>query len=206
MQQFWWGHKNNISRISWMSWERMGVAKDQGRLDIRDFLLFNKVLLAKYIPNSTIWEVELGTRLSLAWRSMLAAKELLSNGSIWMVGDGQSIKVWGDRWLPTLLTYPFQSPRGTCVEGTRVCELIDQQLKQLNEPLIRATFNADEAMLILNISLSPLFPRDRPIWRCTKKGDFSVRSAYHLGVEMTASQKPSSVMEKTRRYGNDARV
>jgi hypothetical protein len=25
MQNFWWGHKENASRIHWMIWEKMGV-------------------------------------------------------------------------------------------------------------------------------------------------------------------------------------
>jgi hypothetical protein len=32
MQRFWWGHKENTSRIHWMSWERMGQSKAKGGL------------------------------------------------------------------------------------------------------------------------------------------------------------------------------
>jgi hypothetical protein len=44
MQNFWWGHKENQSNIHWMSWERMGKAKDK-----RALVIFNKALLAKRI-------------------------------------------------------------------------------------------------------------------------------------------------------------
>jgi hypothetical protein len=47
MQKFWWGHKANDKRIYWMSWERMGFAKDQGGMGFRDLMAFNKALLAK---------------------------------------------------------------------------------------------------------------------------------------------------------------
>jgi len=33
----------------------------------------------------------------------MAAKDLLSSGIIWRVGDGKSINVWGDNWLPNFL-------------------------------------------------------------------------------------------------------
>jgi hypothetical protein len=30
MARFWWGHKGNEKRVAWMSWERMGKAKEKG--------------------------------------------------------------------------------------------------------------------------------------------------------------------------------
>jgi hypothetical protein len=30
MQKFWWGHKENKSKIHWMSWKKMGFAKSKG--------------------------------------------------------------------------------------------------------------------------------------------------------------------------------
>jgi hypothetical protein len=47
MQSFWWSHMNKASKIHWMSWERMGVAKAARGLGFRDLVIFNKALLAK---------------------------------------------------------------------------------------------------------------------------------------------------------------
>lgn len=49
MQDFWWGHTSNNSRIHWMSKERMSLAKSEGGLDFRDLPMFNKALLAKQL-------------------------------------------------------------------------------------------------------------------------------------------------------------
>ena len=41
MQKFWWGNKENNSKIHWMRWEKMGVSKKKGGLGFRDLVLFN---------------------------------------------------------------------------------------------------------------------------------------------------------------------
>jgi hypothetical protein len=108
MQRFWWGHKENNSKIHWMCWEKMGVSKARGDLRFRDLVLFNKALLAKqiwrlyknpeslvakifqakYYSSSTVLEAQVGKRSLLAWSSLLSAKGIIKKGTIWQVGDG----------------------------------------------------------------------------------------------------------------------
>jgi hypothetical protein len=96
-----------------MSWESMGVSKDQGGLGFRDLTMFNKALLAKqvwkilqnpnsltarimqakYFPNASIMEAQLGNRPSQAWRSLLSARELVHSGAIGRVGNRRDIRV-----------------------------------------------------------------------------------------------------------------
>ena len=47
MQKFWWGHKENDKKISWLSWEKMGISKAKGGMGFRDLVSFDKDLLAK---------------------------------------------------------------------------------------------------------------------------------------------------------------
>jgi hypothetical protein len=97
MQRFWWGHKENTSKIHWMSWEKMSYTKEKGGLGFRDLVMFNKALLAKqvwrvwqnpksltakilkakYFPNTSIMEAGLGNRPLQVWRSLLASKGLV---------------------------------------------------------------------------------------------------------------------------------
>jgi hypothetical protein len=109
----------------------MGLSKAQGGMDLRDLAIFNKafmakqcwrllqnpnslearILKAKYYQHSTILEANLGRQPSFAWRSLLSACDLLKNWIIWRVGDGRDIRILGDRWLPTPISFYVQSPK-----------------------------------------------------------------------------------------------
>ena len=46
MQQFWWGHQNK-SKVHWMSWSRIGLAKVDEGLGYKDFGSINKGSIMK---------------------------------------------------------------------------------------------------------------------------------------------------------------
>jgi hypothetical protein len=74
--------------------------------------------------------------------------------------------------------------------------LLIPNTKGWNKNLIEQNFMREEMEIILNIPISPSLPKDRLIWRCTKNGEFSVRSAYHLGLDIQAGMSPSSSSKK----------
>jgi hypothetical protein len=136
MQQFWWSHMSKNSKIHWMSWSKMGRPKTKGGLGFWDLVIFNKALLAKqgwrlmqdpdlvagkilkakYFPQTSFLEAKLGSKPSYVWRSIFNARGLLVEGLQWRVGDGRSIKIWGEKWLPTPSSYSVQStPRSLTV-------------------------------------------------------------------------------------------
>ena len=117
---------------------------------------------------------------------------MVHSGAIWRVWDGKDIRVWGDKWLPTPSSFLVQSPRLNQMGDWKFFSLIDQDTKQWNVPLVAVTFLSDEVATITNIPLSPFQPKDRLIWRCTKNGEFTMKSAYHLGMEMRAMEKAGS--------------
>jgi hypothetical protein len=151
----------------------MGRAKSAGGLGFRDLLMFNKALLAKqcwrlvqfphslssrilkakYFPNSSFLASELGKRPSFIWRSFLAAKDLLSSGITWRVGDGKSINIWGDNWLPNFGVLNFQSEL-FLHRDAKVSDLIDVSIRGWNDGLIDICFPARIWLLCCNENYS----------------------------------------------------
>ena len=68
-----------------------------------------KILKAKYYPRTFFIEAKVGTKPSFAWRSILGVRDLLEASIIWKVGNGQSIDIWGDKWVPIPLTFRAHS-------------------------------------------------------------------------------------------------
>jgi hypothetical protein len=128
-------------------------------------------------------DANVGKRPSLAWRSIISAKGLIKQETIWRVGNGEDIRVWGDCWLPKPSTFSVQSPRTRLEHDAKVCDLMDEAMGGWKKVMISEIFSVEEAAVIQAIPLSPLRPKDKLIWRCTANGEFSVRNAYHLAVE-----------------------
>ena len=75
--------------------------------------LFYEVFESKFFPNCSIMEAEERHGGSYAWKSILNGKEVIWQGAKWRVGNGESIKLWGDNWLPSLQNLRLQSPLTT---------------------------------------------------------------------------------------------
>lgn len=131
------------------------------------------IIKIKYYPHNTILEARLGRRPSFAWRSLLSACDLLKHGLIWRAGDGKDIKVLGDKWLPTPISYSIQAHWSN--GGTPV--------------YLKKYFKRMKARVICHIPLSPNQQKYSMIWRGISRREFSVRSAYHLEKKIHESMR-----------------
>lgn len=50
----------------------------------------------------------------------MSTGDVFKIGLLWRVGDGCDIRIWGDKWLPTLTSFLVQSPRQLLEEDARV--------------------------------------------------------------------------------------
>jgi ribonuclease HI len=103
-------------------------------------------------------------------------------GHIWRVGNGRSINIWKDHWIPGNLSRKIDTVRGHNLLRT-VEELINPTTGQWDEELIRDTFHPLEVQKILEIPISPNLEEDFVAWHKTRTYIFSVRSAYYTEWE-----------------------
>lgn len=133
MNAFWWkGEWGRSMGLKWKSWDKLCVPKKWGGLGFRKMREFNisllcrqawniisnpsllatRVLKARYYPNSSFLEAGRASNPSYIWSSMQETKEIIRRGSRWRVGNGRSISIWKDKWLPEdsndrVITPPF---------------------------------------------------------------------------------------------------
>ena len=97
------------------------------------------MLQAKYFPQDTLFTNSQPSRRSHIWTAISIRANLLREGMHWYIGDGQTIRIWQDPWLPndTLRSY-IERPLLPHEDDRRVRELWlhhDWSLKSLNLPL-----------------------------------------------------------------------
>ncbi|KAK2656123.1 hypothetical protein Ddye_009175 [Dipteronia dyeriana] len=197
--QFWWGSKEESMRIHWCSWKRLCCSKVSGGMGFHDLTIFNKALLAKqcwrliqhpnslaarvlkscYFLDDNFFQVKCSKGSFFLWQIFCWGRELLAEGVRWRIGNGESVLIYKDKWIPRPSTFRVISP-DVLGETAKVSEL-KLPYGAWNESLIRGVFLPDDAELILHIP-SPVSSRcDSLLWHYDKFGMYSVKSGYHRG-------------------------
>lgn len=136
------------------------LTKQDWRLQQNPNSLAHRVLKAKYFSDSSFMEAQPGKKPSYIWKSIMAAKNIINEGSQWVVGDGRSIEIWNARWLPSSESGKVITTRTEMGHGEKVASLINHEKVEWRTMLIKHTFLPYEAEEILSIPLSPLNPVD----------------------------------------------
>jgi hypothetical protein len=107
--KYWWSQQDKENKMHWISWRKLIKSKGQGGLGFRDIHAFNiamlsrqawrliqnpdslcaTILKAKYYPDCHILEAKPCVNMSYTWRSILHGIELVKEGVIWCIGDGE---------------------------------------------------------------------------------------------------------------------
>ena len=139
--------------------------------------LFFWVYKARYFPHCSFMDAELGHNPSFVWRTLLAARDLIREGSLWKIGNGQSVQINCNKWLPHP---PLFKPGANT--NMKVADLIHHQTMQWNRPLLQATFMQSTQEDILRIPLSNTHAWYRLYWTENKAQQFMVRTAYRVAL------------------------
>ncbi|XP_024038343.1 uncharacterized protein LOC112097373 [Citrus clementina] len=207
---FWWGYRNDKKAIHWSRWNKLSQAKCRGGMGFRDFTSFNqalvakqgwrilqfpdslvaKILQARYFQHKDFMNARLGSNPSFIWRSILWGRQVISKGSKWRIGNGQSIMLHKENWLPRPLTFkPISKP--SLPADALVAELINED-HTWNEGLIHRHFTKIDAEAIVRILLPRRPMKDEVIWHYDKKGQYSVKSGYQIALNLKFPAKPTS--------------
>ncbi|KAL0352358.1 UNVERIFIED_CONTAM: hypothetical protein Scaly_1624500 [Sesamum calycinum] len=78
-------------------------------------------------------EASLGSQSSFTWRSIFSAKPVILANSRYRVWAGNSVKIWGDLWLPRPTTFKPITPLPEGLEHVSMATLIDPETNQWDE-------------------------------------------------------------------------
>ncbi|KAK9990783.1 hypothetical protein SO802_025768 [Lithocarpus litseifolius] len=110
---------------------------------------------------------------SYVWWSLLAARDVILEGTRWRVGDGTKVEVLSSCWLSHKPVF-----MGEEMLSTEVSEFIDTNTWQWNRLKVCETFAPRTRKEILAIPLNRTHSRDCLIWKENRRHEFTVKSAY----------------------------
>ena len=134
------------------------LAKQGWRLQQAHDSLVYKVLKAKYFPTTEFSQIVLGNNPSFTWQSIMCAQPIIKYGLQWRLGNGERIRIWGDRWMPKPSIFMVSSPRLFMPQDMKVGELIDKEEASQKVGPIDALFLPHEAEVIKAIPISNNLP------------------------------------------------
>ncbi|CAL9009540.1 unnamed protein product [Prunus brigantina] len=114
-RSFFWGKEGTPP----VAWKDVCMPKDQGGLGVKMAKFFNlaalaklgwicitdqsnwwvKVVTQKYLIHEIFFNLKKKSNHSVAWKSILDARQVLCKGLRWVVGNGGSIPFWTSHWV-----------------------------------------------------------------------------------------------------------
>ena len=159
------------------------LAKQAGRILTSPNSLCSRVLKARYFKSGCFLTANCPKGASYTWRSIAHGRELLKKGLVYRIGDGASVNVWQDNWIPRSgLMRPLGHKSNTVVH--KVGELLLPDGGGWNVEKLNEIFFERDVEDIVQIPVGRAGSGDYFAWNYTKNGLFSVKSAYHLKMQL----------------------
>jgi hypothetical protein len=211
---FWWGGTNSTRKIHWTRKENLFKSKHYGGLGFKHLRDFNIAMLAKqawrlhtqldsliarcfrykYFPHTDVLQAQLGHNPSYAWRSIFKAIWIIQKGGCWRIGNGQSVKIWEDHWIPSHNNFKVLSPPMENSNLRYVKDLISPEGSPWKSSIIQDTFLPIDQESIEQIPLVNTLTKDTIMWMYEPHGNYTVKSGYQAlqSWKISNSDSPSS--------------
>ncbi|KAG7544019.1 Ribonuclease H domain [Arabidopsis thaliana x Arabidopsis arenosa] len=216
-RSFLWGSSPEKRKQHLISWKKVCRPKKDGGLGIRLARDMNKALLAKIgwrllHDDSSLWvrvlrskykvrEVQnfawgaVKSNWSSTWKSVaVGMREVVQPGLSWVIGDGQCIRFWSDRWLSDK---PLREEvTGVLPEGYDAIRVRDMWTHGAGWKLHQIVpFVTERTRLKLGAVVVDFVTgaKDRVSWGDSEDGQFSVKSAY---ATLTRDNTPRQNLSK----------
>ena len=113
-------------------------------MGFRDTKLFNQALLVRqawrliqnpdslaarlmkeiYYPRGNLVDTVLRREASPVWQGIEHDLEILKQGIIWRIGDGENIRIWRDNWLPkNYVLKPIQGKSKKQIQNSKAVDI-----------------------------------------------------------------------------------
>ncbi|CAL8996834.1 unnamed protein product [Prunus brigantina] len=198
--RYWWG-KSGRKGIHWLGWRKLCKPKCLRGLGFIHFEAFNKsmvakqawrilqnptslvakILKARYFPEDDFMQASLGSSPSMIWKSIMWGREVIEDGLLWRVGNGASIRVLRDRWIPKPFTFKPLMTRG--LEQTSMVSDLLTASGSWNLPLLEQHFSLEDRDIISGIALGSVSQLgDSKYWFFSKNKKYFVKTGYRVAV------------------------
>lgn len=199
--KFWWGGSEEERCIYWRKWDYLCRPKYQGGMGFRDLGAFNQSLLAKqvwrqlynqdslvarifkskYFPSGDLLHANYTHNSSFVWRSLLWGRDLVAKGVRWRVGNGNSIKVFQDSWLLRPHSFRPITTHDVSHINLRVADFIGENGVWDWQKISISLWDVDVDE-VKRIPMCDSTENDKLVWHYNPRGEYSVRSGYHLAM------------------------
>ena len=195
IRQFWWNPKKEKGNfLALKSWGSLCQAKEAGGLGFRESKVFNQALLAKltwWVASSreslcikalrSKYKVDadwLGKdpckNASPLWKAIEKLREVVLKGAYFIVGDGASIDMWKDSWVPWLDGFtPTPCDLNIPKSPMKVSNLIDLVNRKWKFDVLKNLVDPCSLSAILQVIVLARAQQDRLIWTLTPSGRFT---------------------------------
>ena len=125
------------------------------------------------------------------------AKSVVIKGACYTIGDGASIDVWQDPWVPWVQGF-IPKPKDSSSSmphppPIKVSQLVDLNIHCWKSQIIHQLFEPIAARATLSILIPTSPKQDKLMWVSESKGSFTVKSAYLTANFVLNVLKPTNV-------------